>query len=127
MKFPALLFLTLVSAIPTLLRAADEEPKIYVLETGLSKLESGAVPSEMRLSPDGKRVLQLVVRDDQYFIAINEQMSPAYDGVTKDSLRFSPDGKRYCYGARIGERKFVIVDGQEYPAFDGPSGWNARL
>ena len=121
MKFPVLSVFALALAISGQLRATDKEPKIYVLETDVAKLESGAVPSKMRLSPDGKRALQLVVRDDQYFIAINEQMSPAYDGVTKDSLRFSPDGKRYCYGARIGERKFVIVDGQEYPAFDGPS------
>ena len=60
MKFPALLFVTLASAIPTLLKAADEVPKIYVLETDLAKLESDSVPGDMRLSPGGKRVLQLV-------------------------------------------------------------------
>jgi hypothetical protein len=118
-KVPLAIILALALCFSALLRANESEPKIVGMETSLGKLETGTIASEMRLSPDGKRIAQLVVRDEQYFIAINDQMSPAYDGVTKDSLRFSPDGKRYCYGARIGDRKFVIVDGKEYSAFDG--------
>ena len=117
--FRALACLLCGSALVATLEADEPEPKIVGLETTLAKLETDSVPSEMRFSADGKLVAQLIVRDEQYFIAINEKMSPAYEGVTKDSLRFSPDGKRYCYGARSGDRKFVIVDGKEYPALDG--------
>ena len=57
MKPPALFTFTLAFGVRALLAAADEEPKLYVLETGLGKLESGTMPGEMRFSPDGKRLL----------------------------------------------------------------------
>lgn len=111
-------FLACLSFLFTPLNGEAETP-FSVVEQELAEVLPTTDLKEMKLSPDGRQVMQLATADGKCFISINGTTSPAYDGITKDSMRFSQDGAHYCYGAAIGDRRIVVIDGLEFPAFDG--------
>ena len=69
------------------------------------------------LSPDGKRVAYVALKDAKMLVVVDGQEGPEYDAIDKATPVFSPDGKRVVYRAQKGEKKLVVVDGQEGPEY----------
>ena len=118
MKFPVLSVFALALAIPSQLRATDKEPKIYVLETDVAKLESGTFAGEMRLSPDGKRYCYGARIGERKFVIVDGQEYPAFDGCADGMPVFSPDGQHFAYVALRGGKQCVVRDGEPGTDFE---------
>ena len=72
---------------------------------------------EVRLSPDGRHVVE-IVRDDRKgaFLIIDGLRTPEYERI--GTVRFSPDGRHLCHDARRDGRQFMVCDGIEGPAHE---------
>ena len=74
------------------------------------------------MSSDGRRIALACQEDQKFWVSVDGQDGPEYDGINKDSLAFSPDGKRVAYVAKKREQWVMVADGQAGEGFASLSG-----
>lgn len=74
------------------------------------------VVSDMVWSADGRRFCIAGQRGGRWYVVVDFEEGPAWDGVA--SLGFSADGRHVAYAAPSAGRWLVVHDGQPGPGFD---------
>jgi WD40 repeat protein len=75
-------------------------------------------------SPDGRRIVYEAARlypdgsqKDTWFVVVDGQPKPEYDGLIRGSVAFSADGNHVVYGACQGDQRLVLIDDQISPGY----------
>ena len=101
--------------------AADGGPDISLVthETSIGNAEILAIPSSLKISPDGKHMAFIAVRGDNWLLVTDGVLGKEYEGIGESSLVFSPEGNRIAYAAMKDNNWLLVVDGAEGAANDG--------
>jgi hypothetical protein len=74
--------------------------------------------SDVRFSPDGKRLACVAQRGNRSMVVIDGVEQGQYDRVEAGSLSFSGDGRHVAWVARRDNKQFIVVDGVEGKPYD---------
>jgi sulfatase modifying factor 1 len=69
--------------------------------------------------PNDNRVAYRARIEDNWFVVVNDQLGPFFDGIGDRSIVLSPDGKSHAYAAQKGQQWCVVVNDQSGPLYDG--------
>jgi sulfatase modifying factor 1 len=69
--------------------------------------------------PNDNRVAYRARLEDNWFVVVNDQIGPFFDGIGDRSIVLSPDGKSHAYAAQKGQQWCVVVNDQPGPLYDG--------
>ncbi|HYM74830.1 MAG TPA: hypothetical protein VE377_02540 [Candidatus Dormibacteraeota bacterium] len=91
--------------------ACTRTPPCKLEETRLGPVDEQRIDTV--ISPDGKRIAYVALRDGKLLVVVDGREGPEYDAIDKGTPVFSSDGKRVAYTAQKGGKWLVVVDGQE--------------
>ena len=117
-----LLLAALLLVAPSLVFGTEEQARdaeLSTLETKIGRIESGAVPESIILSPDQKRLAFFrKLPDEKWALVVDEHHGKSYDDVAKMKPLFSADSRRVAFIGQKKGRTHVVVDGVEGKGYD---------
>ena len=101
-------------------RSTDGSPSSTDVASGTHSSTATALPDttifDLR-SPNGRRTVQLVLRNQRYYFCVDGAWSPPYEDVGIDPPVFSPDSKHLAYVVHRDGRLAVVLDGKESASY----------
>ena len=92
-------------------QGAPAKSKWTAREVSLGKVDRDVDVDDLRVAPDGKRLIYVGQRAGKQFVALAGSATKLYDVVGGPSI--SPDGRRVAYAAQRGSKWCMVVDGVE--------------
>ena len=106
--------------------AAQDNPSpsdLPTLEIKIGRIEPGALPESLTLSPDRKRVAFFrKLPDKKWTLVVDDRQGKPFDNVGKMNPLFSADSQHVAYVAEKNGRKHVVVDDLEGNGYDSVGG-----
>ncbi len=73
---------------------------------------------KITFSPDGKRLAYSAMKDEKWFVVVDGQTGPVFDGIIEGGPFFSLDSQHVAYVAISGKKQCLVFDGQAGPQYD---------
>lgn len=81
--------------------------------------------TDLVFSPDGRRLAYEAAwlhredasKPDTWFVVVDDEPKPEYDGLLRGSFAFSGDGRHFAYSASRGNKRLLVVDGFAGPGY----------
>jgi hypothetical protein len=69
-------------------------------------------------SPDGKHLAYAARMRDKWFVVVDGEPGPVFEGIAKRSLSFSADSEHVAYAGHRGAQSWVMLDEMAGPPFE---------